>query len=139
MRPQIDDARGDVQTTIFLTWPKSSIRRFPWRIRNYQFVIDRHHWVNHTSCSKSYNMNEYSELKNINSQVSEQRNRCLQKFAGRLSKMTFKNYMRSLYLIFGYINLNEKILFQIYSETKFHNFIINIFIFNILFLIITKI
>ena len=35
------------------------------------------HWPNHTACSKSYNIDEYPFLSNVNSQISEQLNRSL--------------------------------------------------------------
>ena len=63
---------------------------------------------NHTACSKSYDIDRYSDLKNINSQVSEQRNRSLRKFSGRLAHMSFTNYLRFLELWFAYVNMKVK-------------------------------
>ena len=64
--------------------------------------------VIHSNCSQSYNMDRYPFLSTVNSQVSEQRNRSLRKFIGRLAKIMFKNHLRWLELLFAYINLKEK-------------------------------
>ena len=64
---------------------KYAVRRYPWRIKNFTFVIDRHHLSNHTVCSTAYDINKYNDLKGINSQICEQRNRSLRKFHDRLA------------------------------------------------------
>ena len=58
-----------------------SERRYPHRVRNWTFLVDRKHWDNHTACSQAYNMDEYPALKKVNSQVSEQTNRSLRKLS----------------------------------------------------------
>ena len=58
---------------------KGAELRFPHRVRNWALLVDRKHWVNHTTCSQSFNIDEYPQLKNVNSQISEQLNRSLRK------------------------------------------------------------
>ena len=48
--------------------------RFPDRVRNWLFVVDRKHRTNHTACSDRYNIDEYPFLSNVNSPISEQLN-----------------------------------------------------------------
>ena len=81
---------------------KYCLRRFPFRIRRYLFVIDRHHLSNHKNCSQSYNMDNYRILDGVNSQVAEQRNRSLRKLSTTLAHYKFQNYLRILQLFFGY-------------------------------------
>ena len=45
---------------------KQGLRRYPHRLRNLIFLIDRHHLSNHTSCSTTYNINKYSYLGDVN-------------------------------------------------------------------------
>ena len=87
---------------------KYSLRRYPWRIRNFTFVVDRHHKKNHTVCSGAYDIDRYNDLKSVNSQICEQRNRSLRKFHDRLVHMTFKNYLKFLEVWFAYVNLKTK-------------------------------
>ena len=91
---------------------KFALRRYPHRIRNFIFLIDRHHQKNHTACSKVYNMDNYKYLDEVNPQKCEQRNRELRKFSSRLAKMKFKTYVRWIELWFAYINLKEKKLIK---------------------------
>ena len=60
---------------------KSALRRFPHRVRHWTFVIDRTHMKNHTACHNGYNMDEFPQLKNVNSQQAEQINRSLRSLA----------------------------------------------------------
>ena len=53
---------------------KTCLRRYPYRIRRFQFVIDRHHQSNHKACSQAYNISKYPEMNNINTQIAEQLN-----------------------------------------------------------------
>ena len=87
---------------------KYRMRRYPWRIRKFTFIIDRHHKSNHTSCSTAYDIDKYSELSKINSQICEQRNRSLRKYNERLAHMTFKNYLKFLEVWFAYMHENKK-------------------------------
>ena len=89
---------------------KYGLRHYPHRLRNFIFLIDRHHLSNHTSCSKAYDINQYSYLDEVNTEKCEQRNRELRKFISRLAKMKFKTYLRWLELWMAYINLKEKII-----------------------------
>ena len=50
---------------------KHVLRRYPWQSRNWNFVIDRHHFKNHKMCSAAYNMDSYKWMDNINSQFKE--------------------------------------------------------------------
>ena len=87
---------------------KWGLRRYPHRLRNFIFLIDRHHLSNHTSCSKAYDINNYSYLADVNTQKCEQRNRELRKFSARLAKMQFDTYIKWIELWMGYVNLKEK-------------------------------
>ena len=91
---------------------KHVLRRYPWKSRNWHFVVDRHHYKNHKLCSSSYNMDTYKWMENINSQVCEQRNNSLRKMAKSLAHMKFTNYLQSLTLYFAYTNLKLKGIFQ---------------------------
>ena len=68
-------------------------RRYPHRVRNWTFLVDRKHWDNHTACSQAYNMDEYPALKKVNSQVSEQTNRILHNLSMVLSYYGWENYL----------------------------------------------
>ena len=70
---------------------QSALRRFPYNVRNWTFLVDRCHWPNHTSCSSGYNISEYNELKDINTQMAEQINRSLRKLATPLAFTNWKN------------------------------------------------
>ena len=87
---------------------KIALRRYPFRIRRWQFLVDRHHWPNHVACSQAFNMSHYSYLSDVNSQLSEQLNRKLRKMAIPLAEMTFDNYKKTLEIFFAYQNLLRK-------------------------------
>ena len=87
---------------------KSALRRFPYRVRNWLFAVDRKHWPNHTACSDSYNIDEYPFLSNVNSQISEQLNRSLRKLATILAYSEFENYLKTLEMFFVTKNLKIK-------------------------------
>ena len=74
---------------------KCALRRFPYRVRRFQFVIDRHHQANHTSCSQGYDMNNYPCMNNINSQLTEQLNNSLRKLATVPAYSKFETYKKS--------------------------------------------
>ena len=42
---------------------KHVLRRYPWKTRNWIFVVDRHHYKNHKLCSAAYNMVSYKWMK----------------------------------------------------------------------------
>ena len=95
---------------------KSSLRRFPHRVRKWTFICDRTHWKNHTSCRKGYNMDLYPMLKGVNSQQAEQINRSLRSLSVVLAFSSFEHYMKILaYLIFV-ISFTQ----AGFSKTKFY-------------------
>ena len=87
---------------------KYALRRFPYRIRRFQFVIDRHHQVNHTSCSQSYNMSKYPFMNNINSQLAEQLNNSLRKLATVSAYSKYETYKKVLEIFITVKNLKIK-------------------------------
>ena len=87
---------------------KCALRRFPYRVRRFQFVIDRHHQANHTSCSQGYDMNNYPCMNNINSQVAEQLNNSLRKLATVSAYSKFETYKRILEIFVTVKNLRIK-------------------------------
>ena len=84
---------------------KSSLRRFPHRVRKWTFLVDRTHWKNHTACQKGYNMDLYPMLKGVNSQQAEQINLSLRSYFGF---STFEHYMKILDIYFVYKNVNTR-------------------------------
>ena len=87
---------------------KYAERRYPHRVRNWTFLVDRKHWDNHTACSQAFCMDEYPSLKKINSQVSEQTNRSLRKLSVVLAYYGWENYLRVIELFFVARNLKIK-------------------------------
>ena len=87
---------------------KSSLRRFPHRVRKWTFLCDRTQWKNHTSCQKGYNMDLYPMLMNVNSQQSEQINRSLRSLSVVLAFSTFEHYMKILEMYFVYKNVKTR-------------------------------
>ena len=53
---------------------KNALKRDPKEISKFKIFTDRHHWKNHTGCSESYNSDRYNYLKNVNTQICEQKN-----------------------------------------------------------------
>ena len=82
--------------------------RFPHKVRHWTFVVDRKHWDNHTACSIGFNMDEYSALNDVNSQISEQLNRSLRKLSTVLAYMGWENYLKLIELFMVYKNLKNK-------------------------------
>ena len=87
---------------------KCCLRRYPYRIRRHQFVVDRHHQVNHTTCSGAYDMSRYPYLKDVNSQIAEQLNNCLRKLSTVLAYSKFENYMKIVEIFVSVKNLQLK-------------------------------
>ena len=87
---------------------KCALRRFPYRIRRFQFVIDRHHQANHTTCSEAYNMSRYPFMNNLNSQLAEQLNNSLRKLATVSAYSKFENYIKILEIFISVKNLTIK-------------------------------
>ena len=87
---------------------KSALRRFPHRVRHWTFVIDRTHYKNHTACHSGYNMDEFPQLKNVNSQQAEQINRSLRSLATVLAHYKWETYLKVLELFFVRRNIRMK-------------------------------
>ena len=87
---------------------KYALRRFPLRTRRWLFVVDKFHWQNHLSCSSSFNSQQYPFLKNVNTQLSEQRNKSLRNLATVIAYMKFSSYMKVIELSMSYYNLKVK-------------------------------
>ena len=87
---------------------KCALRRFPYRIRRFQFVIDRHHQANHTACSEAYNMSRYPFMNNINSQLAEQLNNSLRKLSTVAAYSKFDTYVKILEIFITVKNLTIK-------------------------------
>ena len=87
---------------------KSSLRRFPHRVRKWTFLIDRTHWKNHTACQKGYNMDLYPMLKGVNSQQAEKINHSLRSLSVILAFSTFEHYMKILEIYFVYKNVKTR-------------------------------
>ena len=79
---------------------KSALRRFPHRVRHWTFVIDRTHFRNNTTCHAGYNIDEFPQLKNVNSQQAEQINRSLRSLATVLAHYKYETYLKVLELFF---------------------------------------
>ena len=63
---------------------------------------------NHTGCSEFYNSDRYNYLKNVNTQICEQKNRSLRKLSSTLAYCSFKNYQNKVKLFFIMNNYEEK-------------------------------
>ena len=87
---------------------KCCLRRYPYRIRRHQFVVDRHHQSNHTTCSAAYDMSRYLYLDEINSQIAEQLNNSLRKLSTVLAYSKFENYMKIVEVFVSVKNLQLK-------------------------------
>ena len=55
-----------------------------------------------------YDIDKYTDLDKVNSQISEQSNWSLRKFSERLAHMSFDHYLKFLEIWFAYINLKVK-------------------------------
>ena len=77
-------------------------------ISKFRIFTDRHHWKNHTGCSESYNSDQYHYLKQVNTQICEQKNRSLRKLSSTLAYCSFKNYQNKVKLFFIMNNYEEK-------------------------------
>ena len=87
---------------------KAALRRGAKEILNFKVFTDRHHWKNHTGCSESYNCDQYDYLKDVNSQICEQKNRSLRKLSSILAYCDFENYRTKVKLFFILNNFEEK-------------------------------
>ena len=87
---------------------KTALNRGAKDILKFKVLTDRHHWKNHTGCSESYNCDEYDFLKNVNSQICEQKNRSLRKLSSTLAYCDFNNYKTKIKLFCIVNNMEEK-------------------------------
>ena len=87
---------------------KVCLRRYPYRIRRFQFVIDRYHQSNHKACSESYNISKYPEMSHVNTQVAEQLNNSLRKLGTVVAYSNFKTYLRIIQVFITVKNLTIK-------------------------------
>ena len=81
---------------------------FPHRVRHWTFVIDRTHFKNHKTCFSGYNMDEFPQLKSVNSQQGEQINRSLHSLATVLAHLRWETYLKVLELYFVHRILRVK-------------------------------
>ena len=84
---------------------KTCLRRYPYRIRRFQFVIDRHHQSNHKACSQAYNISKYPEMSHVNTQIAEQLNNCLRKLSTVVAYSNFQTYLRIIQIFITVKNL----------------------------------
>ena len=87
---------------------KCALRRFPYKIRRFQFVIDRHHQANHTACSEAYSMSCYPYMNNMNSQLAEQLNNSLRKLSTVSAYSKVDTYIKILEAAITVKNLSVK-------------------------------
>ena len=87
---------------------KCCLRRYPYRIRRFQFVIDRHHQSNHKACSQAYNISKYPKLNNVNTQIAEQLNNSLRKLSTVVAYSNFETYLKIIQIFITVKNLKIK-------------------------------
>ena len=87
---------------------RCAMQRFPHRVSRWTFVIDMTHWKNHTSCHVGYNMDEFPQLKHVNSQQAEQINRSLRSLSTVLAHYIWETYLKVLELYFVRKNMRIK-------------------------------
>lgn len=90
---------------------KCCLRRYPYRIRRFQFVIDRHHQSNHKACSQVYNISKYPAMNHINTQIAEQLNNSLRKLSTVVAYSNFQTYLRIIQIFITVKNLRIKKIF----------------------------
>ena len=87
---------------------KVCLRRYPYRIRRFQFVIDRHHQGNHTACSQAYNISKYPVMNELNTQIAEQLNNSLRKLSTVVAYSNFQTYLKIIQIFITFKNLRIK-------------------------------
>ena len=98
---------------------KCALRRFPYEIRRFQFVIDRHHQANHTACSEAYSMSCYPYMNNMNIQLAEQLNNSLRKLSTVTAYSKVNTYIKILEAFITVKNLCVKnIIWRIIFNLK---------------------
>ena len=98
---------------------KCTLCRFPYEIRRFQFVIDRHHQANHTACSEAYSMSCYPYMNNMNIQLAEQLNNSLRKLSTVTAYSKVNTYIKILEAFITVKNLCVKnIIWRIIFNLK---------------------
>jgi hypothetical protein len=69
------------------------LHREPNMLNHLDIFIDRLHYKNHSSCSSSYNMDEYPRLADINSVINEQFNSTVSHCKRMISYMTHRHFV----------------------------------------------
>ena len=87
---------------------KTCLRRYPYRIRRFQFVIDRYHQSNHTYCSQAYNISKYPDMNHVNTQIAEQLNNSLRKLSTVVAYSNFQTYLKIIEIFITVRNLKIK-------------------------------
>ena len=87
---------------------KVCLRRYPYRIRRFQFVIDRHHQPNHKGCSQAYNISNYPHMNHLNTQIAEQLNNSLRKLSKVVAYSHFQTYLKIIQIFITIKNLQIK-------------------------------
>ena len=87
---------------------KCCLRRYPYRIRRFQFVIDRHHQSNHKACSQAYNVSKYPAMNHLNTQIAEQLNNSLRKLSTVVAYSNFETYLKIIDIFITIKNLKNK-------------------------------
>ena len=87
---------------------KCCLRRYPYRIRRFQFVIDRHHQTNHKACSQAYNISKYPAMNHVNTQIAEQLNNSLRKLSTVVAYSNFDTYLKIIEIFVTIRNLKTK-------------------------------
>ena len=87
---------------------KCCLRRYPYRIRRFQFVIDRHHQTNHKACSQAYNISKYPAMNHLNTQIAEQLNNSLRKLSTVVAYSNFDTYLKIIEIFVTIRNLKIK-------------------------------
>jgi hypothetical protein len=69
------------------------LNRAPGFFANTLFVIDRFHWSNHVSCCAGYDIDRYSLLRYLNTEIAEQCNSALQYIKPSVSRCKQRSFM----------------------------------------------
>jgi hypothetical protein len=72
------------------------LNRAPDFFKDTQFVVDRFHWLGHSSCSQGYNPSLYTMLQRVNTSIAEQCNAVLGRVKGSITRMAQVSFMLSV-------------------------------------------
>ena len=87
---------------------KTCLRRYPYRVRRFQFLIDRHHQSNHKACSQAYNISKYPAMNHVNTQIAEQLNNSLRKLSTVVAYSNFETFLKIIHIFITIKNLKIK-------------------------------